>query len=57
MKPIRFSLHAREQTFFRGTTEEEIIETIRTSQWQPAELGGWQCKKDFPYEKEWNKMY
>jgi len=57
MKPIRFSLHAREQLFFRGITEEEIIEAIGTSQWQPAELGRLQCKKDFPYEKEWNKMY
>jgi hypothetical protein len=57
MKPIRLSLHAREQIFFRGTTEEEVIETIRTCQWQPAELGRLECKKDFPYEKEWNKMY
>jgi hypothetical protein len=56
MKPIRFSLHAREQLFFRGTTEEEVIETIRTSQWEPAELGRLQCKKDFAYEKEWNKI-
>ena len=50
-------MHAREQIFFRGTTEEEVIETIRTSQWQPAELGRLECKKDFAYEKEWNKMY
>jgi len=57
MKPIRLSLHAKEQLFFRGTTEEEIIETIRSSQWEPAELGRLQCKKDFLYEKEWNKMY
>jgi len=57
MKPIRFSLHAREQLFFRGTTEEEIIETIRTSQWEPAELGRLQCRKDFAYEAEWNKIY
>ncbi|HSB06485.1 MAG TPA: DUF4258 domain-containing protein [Thermodesulfobacteriota bacterium] len=57
MKQIRLSLHAREQIFFRGTTEEEVIETIRTSHWQPAELGRLECKRDFPYEKEWNKMY
>jgi hypothetical protein len=37
MKPIRPSGHAKEQLFFRGTTEEEVIETIRTSQWQTAE--------------------
>jgi len=57
MQPIRLSLHAKEQLFYRGTREQEIIETIRSSQWEPAELGRLQCKKDFPYEKEWNKMY
>jgi hypothetical protein len=47
MKPIRLSEHAKEQIFFRGTTEEEVIETIQTSKWQPAELGRLECKKDF----------
>jgi hypothetical protein len=57
MKPIRLSEHAKEQLFFRGTTEEEVIETIRTSTWQPAELGRMECRKDFTFEKEWNKKY
>ncbi|MDO9289145.1 MAG: DUF4258 domain-containing protein [Thermodesulfovibrionales bacterium] len=57
MKPIRLSGHAREQLVFRGTSEEEIFETIRTSPWQPAELGRLECKKDFIFEKEWNKKY
>jgi hypothetical protein len=57
VKPIRLSGHAREQLFFRGTTEKEVIETITESQWQPAELGRLECRKDFPYEKEWNKRY
>jgi hypothetical protein len=57
MKPIRLSGHAREQLYFRGTTEEEIIETIRTTPWQPAELGRLECKKDFVFEGEWNKRY
>jgi hypothetical protein len=57
VKPIRLSSHAREQLLFRGATEEEVIETVRTSQWQPAELGRLQCKKDFPHKQEWNKMY
>jgi hypothetical protein len=26
-------------------------------QWQPAESGRLECRKDFPYEKEWNKRY
>jgi len=57
MKPIRLSIHAREQLLYRGVSEEEIIETIRTSEWKPAELGRLECKKDFPYRKEWNKIY
>lgn len=56
-KPIRLSGHAKEQLAFRGTNEEEIIETIRTSQWQPAELGRLECTKDFSFENEWNKRY
>jgi hypothetical protein len=26
-------------------------------QWQPAESGRLECRKDFPSEKEWNKRY
>lgn len=57
MKPINFSRHAKEQLIFRGTTEQEIIEAIRTCPWEPAELGRLQCKKEFPYENIWNKKY
>ncbi len=37
-KPIRPSGHARGQLARRGVSEDEVIETIRTSSWQPAEL-------------------
>ncbi len=47
MKPIRLSGHAKEQLFFRGATEDEVIETIKTSIWQPAELRRLECKKIF----------
>lgn len=57
MKPIRLSGHAKEQLFFRGTTAEEVIETIRTTPWQPAELGRLECRKNFSFENEWNKKY
>lgn len=57
MKPIRLSGHAREQLFYRGATEEEVIETIKTSPWQPAESGRLECRKDFIFESEWNKRY
>jgi hypothetical protein len=50
MKPIRLSGHATDQPFFRGTTVEEIIEAIGTSDWQIAELGRLECRKDFQLE-------
>lgn len=53
-KPILLSPHARLQLPYRGTTEEEVIETIRTSPWKPAELGRQECKRDFPFGKVWN---
>lgn len=55
MKPIRLSGHARLQLPFRGATEDEVIGTIRSAPWSPAELGRLECSKDFPFGKEWNK--
>jgi len=57
MKPIRLSGHAKDRLVFRGTSEEEVIEAIKTSKWQPVEPDRFECKKDFPYDKEWNKVY
>jgi hypothetical protein len=58
MKPIRLSEHALRYTSKRGFTIPEIEETIRTSPWMPAELGRLDCRKNFPYVKEWNgKVY
>jgi hypothetical protein len=58
MKPIRLSGHAREQLSYRGATEEDVEEAIRTAEWAPAELGRSECRKDFPFNREWNgKMY
>ena len=55
MKPIRLSGHARSQLPYRGVTEEEIIETIRSEAWSSVELGRLECRKNFPFGKEWNK--
>ena len=55
MKPIRLSGHARDNLRYRGATEEEVKEAIRTAPWGPAELGRLECRKDFPYGREWNK--
>lgn len=54
IKPIRLSEHARSQLPFRGTTENEIIETIRSEKWEPAESGRFECSKDFPFNRDWN---
>ena len=58
MKPIRLSDHAIRYMNRRGFTVAEIEEAIRTSPWDAAELGRLECRKDFPYGREWNgKIY
>jgi hypothetical protein len=57
MKPVRFSNHAREQMRYRGATEQEVIEAISSAVWEPAELGRWECRKEFAYGKEWNGKF
>jgi hypothetical protein len=54
MKPIRLSGHAQAQLSYRGATEDEVAEAIRGSQWEAAELGRMECRKDFPFGREWN---
>jgi hypothetical protein len=54
VKPIRFSKHALDYANQRGFTPAEVDEAIRTSSWNPAELGRLDCRKDFSYGKEWN---
>ena len=57
MKPIRLSQHAREQLAYRGTDAEEILNTIRSIPWQPAERGRLECRKDFPFQQNWNGIF
>jgi len=54
MKPIRLSAHAGGYLRTRGFTAKEVEEAIQTSPWQPAELGRLECRKDFPYGRDWN---
>ena len=53
-KPIRLTHHCRMQLAFRGTSQDEILRTIRTTEWQPAELGRLECRKDFLFGRKWN---
>jgi hypothetical protein len=55
MKPIRLSAHALSYIAKRGFTVAEVEDTIRTGRWEPAELGRMECRKTFPFKREWNK--
>jgi hypothetical protein len=58
MKPIRLSRHALSYTASRGFTPAEVEEAIRSCPWGAAELGRRDCRKDYPFGKEWNgKVY
>jgi hypothetical protein len=54
VKPIRLTGYAHGQLVFRGATEADVLEAIRTSPWQPAELGRLECRKDLAFDAEWN---
>ena len=54
MKPVRLSEHARGYQATRGFTLAEVVEALRTAAWGPAELGRLECRKDFPFGREWN---
>jgi hypothetical protein len=56
-KPIRLSGHARRQLGFRGVTETEVIAAIRTEEWKPAHRDRRECRKNFPFNAEWNRVY
>jgi len=54
MKPIRLSGHALTYVTKRGFTVSEVQEAIRSSSWEPAELGRLECRKTFLFNREWN---
>ncbi len=53
-RPVRLSGHARSQLDFGGVIEQEVVEAIRTEPWQAAELGRFECRRNFPFNAEWN---
>ena len=58
MKPIRLSAYALSYAVKRGFTAAEVEEAIRSSPWEPSDLGRLQCYKNFPFDSEWNgKVY
>ncbi len=53
-KPIRLSGHALQQLAYRGATEAEVVEVIRTGTRGKAEGGRQDSRKDFVFETTWN---
>lgn len=56
-KQIRLSEHAKQQLIFRGATEEQVFDVIRTEEWEHAELGRLECRKNFIFKSRWNNKY
>ncbi len=54
MKPIRLTRHAGGYLASRGFTIAEVEEAIHAAPWGPADLGRLECRKDFPFNAEWN---
>jgi hypothetical protein len=52
MKPIRFSAHALSYMAKRGFTVAEVEDT--NTDW-PVGTGRMECRKAFPFNREWNK--
>jgi len=56
-KSIRLSEHAKQQLVFRGATEVQVFDAIRTEARAPAELGRLECRKNFIFKSQWNNKY
>ncbi len=55
MKPISFDGHTRSRMALRGASEDEAVTAIREAKWEGAKKNRLQCKKSFPYGKQWNE--
>ena len=53
-KNIQFSGHSIQQLLYRGTTESEVVDAIRTTPWQPAANGRMECRKEYVFDAIWN---
>ena len=57
MKPIRLSGHANQQLSFRGATESEIVEAIRSETWGSADSERLECRRNFAFNAIWNGKF
>ena len=53
VKPVRLTLHAREQCRERGTDETEVSEAIRRGLQEPARRGRQLYRLNLPFGREW----
>ena len=53
MKPIRLTMHAREQARERGATLAEVKAAIRKGSREPAKHGREMCRYNFPFDALW----
>jgi hypothetical protein len=56
-KPIRLSGHATDQLRFRGATESEVREAIRSASWKMAQSRRMECSQEFSFESLWNGQH
>lgn len=56
-KPIRLSAHAKSYCIDRGFSETEVVETIRSGNWQNADRNRLECRKEFAFKMNWNGNY
>jgi hypothetical protein len=57
MKPIRLTLHAKEQCEERGATEAEVKQAIERGLREPAKRGRFMCRLNFQYNAEWQGKF
>lgn len=58
MKEIYFTAHALANMPRRGFTREEVELCIREEQWENADSGKLECRKNFQFNAQWNgKLY
>ena len=57
MKPIRLSAHAAGYVSQRGFTVTEVEEAIRTCPWSAVPKNRRECRKEFPFGRDWNETF
>jgi len=54
---IVFSQHSLDHMPSRGTTRDEVEETVRSGERLSAKRGGYAYRKNFSYRSEWKGRY